>query len=45
MNIKKIVIPVAGIGVLLTGILLKRNSVSGVTNVASKIITEPQENL
>lgn len=43
MNIKKIVIPVVGVGALLTGILLKKNLVSDVTNVVSEALTEPEK--
>lgn len=43
MNIKKFVIPAVGIGALLTGILSKRNSISDMTNVAPKVITEPEK--
>ena len=47
MNIKKFVIPVVGVGALLTGILLKRKSISNVTNIASnaasKVITEHEK--
>lgn len=38
MNIKKSVNPAVGIGAL-----LKRNSISDVTNVASKVIIEPEK--
>ncbi len=38
MNIKKIIIPVVGAGALLTTVLLKKKSVSDVTNFAFKFI-------
>jgi hypothetical protein len=43
MNIKKIVIPVVGVGALLTSILLKKKLVSDVTNVVSEAVTEPEK--
>lgn len=43
MDFKKIVLSVVGVGALLTGILLKRKSVSSVTNVTSKVITGPEK--
>ena len=43
MNIKKIIIPVVGVGALLTTILLKKNSVSDVTNFASETVTESEK--
>ena len=38
MNIKKIIIPVVGAGALLTTVLLKKKSVSYVTNFAFEFI-------
>ena len=40
MNIKKIIIPVVGAGALLTTVLLKKKSVSDVTNFAFKFIDQ-----
>lgn len=43
MNIKKIIIPVVGVGAVLTKILLKKNLASDVTNVISEAVTEPEK--